>query len=171
MAVFQCIHIYFSPLTTVVSKVFVFFSCSALFIFSFCSFTDFQSFYNILKNCRGHLGERSVFSDRTEESSAVQYFQVRGTHTHTHSCVAPVTEVTVSEDPDEPDEHSRVNILLSVVSDRLLFPFFFPSVLSFMATSPSNRTWCRTMFGQGPTNGLFSKTTLTSRTRWFTCEY
>lgn len=126
MAVFQCIHIYFSPLTTVVSIVFVFFSCSALFIFSFCSFTDFQSFYNILKNCRGHLGERSVFSDRTEESSAVQYFQVRGTHTHTHSCVAPVTEVTVSEDPDEPDEHSRVNILLSVVSDRLLFPFFFP---------------------------------------------
>lgn len=43
---------------------------------------DFQSFYNILKNCRGHHGERSVFSDRTEESSAVQYFQVRETHTH-----------------------------------------------------------------------------------------
>ncbi|KAM7372603.1 hypothetical protein PAMP_009759 [Pampus punctatissimus] len=39
---------------------------------------DFQSFYNLLKNCRGHLGERSVFSDRTEESSAVQYFQFYG---------------------------------------------------------------------------------------------
>ncbi|NXP40407.1 CARM1 methyltransferase, partial [Leiothrix lutea] len=38
--------------------------------------TDFCSFYNILKNCRGHNTERSVFSERTEESSAVQYFQV-----------------------------------------------------------------------------------------------
>lgn len=37
---------------------------------------DFSSFYNLLKNCRGHRGERSVFSERTEESSAVQYFQV-----------------------------------------------------------------------------------------------
>lgn len=37
---------------------------------------DFCSFYNILKNCRGHNTERSVFSERTEESSAVQYFQV-----------------------------------------------------------------------------------------------
>lgn len=48
---------------------------------------DFQSFYNILKNCRGHHGERSVFSDRTEESSAVQYFQVRDTHTHTQNWI------------------------------------------------------------------------------------
>lgn len=38
--------------------------------------TDFSSFYNLLKNCRGHRGERSVFNERTEESSAVQYFQV-----------------------------------------------------------------------------------------------
>lgn len=37
---------------------------------------DFCSFYNILKTCRGHTLERSVFSERTEESSAVQYFQV-----------------------------------------------------------------------------------------------
>uniref|UniRef100_A0A672G358 Histone-arginine methyltransferase CARM1 n=1 Tax=Salarias fasciatus TaxID=181472 RepID=A0A672G358_SALFA len=36
------------------------------------------SFYNLLKNCRGHLSEHSVFSDRTEESSAVQYFQFYG---------------------------------------------------------------------------------------------
>ncbi|XP_071275085.1 histone-arginine methyltransferase CARM1 [Agelaius tricolor] len=40
--------------------------------------TDFCSFYNILKNCRGHNTERSVFSERTEESSAVQYFQFYG---------------------------------------------------------------------------------------------
>ncbi|KAM7074434.1 LOW QUALITY PROTEIN: histone-arginine methyltransferase CARM1 [Ciconia maguari] len=39
---------------------------------------DFCSFYNILKNCRGHNTERSVFSERTEESSAVQYFQFYG---------------------------------------------------------------------------------------------
>lgn len=39
---------------------------------------DFQSFYNILKNSRGHSSAHSAFSDRTEESSAVQYFQVRG---------------------------------------------------------------------------------------------
>lgn len=39
-------------------------------------FPDFCSFYNILKTCRGHTLERSVFSERTEESSAVQYFQV-----------------------------------------------------------------------------------------------
>lgn len=42
-----------------------------------CPAADFQSFYNILKNSRGHSGARSAFSDRTEESSAVQYFQVR----------------------------------------------------------------------------------------------
>lgn len=42
-----------------------------------CPFSpDFQSFYNILKNSRGHSNARSAFSDRTEESSAVQYFQV-----------------------------------------------------------------------------------------------
>lgn len=40
------------------------------------SLPDFCSFYNILKTCRGHTLERSVFSERTEESSAVQYFQV-----------------------------------------------------------------------------------------------
>ncbi|KAJ6658267.1 hypothetical protein lerEdw1_020539, partial [Lerista edwardsae] len=39
---------------------------------------DFCSFYNILKNCRGHNTEQSVFSERTEESSAVQYFQFYG---------------------------------------------------------------------------------------------
>lgn len=50
-----------------------------------CFASDFQSFYNVLKNCRGHLGEQSVFSERTEESSAVQYFQVTVTHSHTLS--------------------------------------------------------------------------------------
>ncbi|XP_030263634.1 histone-arginine methyltransferase CARM1 isoform X2 [Sparus aurata] len=43
-----------------------------------CSFSNFQSFYNVLKNSRGHSSERSAFSDRTEESSAVQYFQFYG---------------------------------------------------------------------------------------------
>ncbi|KAF4116005.1 hypothetical protein G5714_003494 [Onychostoma macrolepis] len=44
----------------------------------FASPADFSSFYNLLKNCRGHGGEHSVFSERTEESSAVQYFQFYG---------------------------------------------------------------------------------------------
>uniref|UniRef100_A0A674KHE0 Histone-arginine methyltransferase CARM1 n=1 Tax=Terrapene triunguis TaxID=2587831 RepID=A0A674KHE0_9SAUR len=47
-------------------------------LMQFATPTDFCSFYNILKNCRGHNIERSVFSERTEESSAVQYFQVGG---------------------------------------------------------------------------------------------
>uniref|UniRef100_A0A672Z8T1 Histone-arginine methyltransferase CARM1 n=1 Tax=Sphaeramia orbicularis TaxID=375764 RepID=A0A672Z8T1_9TELE len=55
--------------------------CNSVLL-QFSSPADFQSFYNLLKNCRGHLGERSVFSERTEESSAVQYFQVRGDNTH-----------------------------------------------------------------------------------------
>ncbi|XP_053439246.1 histone-arginine methyltransferase CARM1 isoform X2 [Nycticebus coucang] len=41
-------------------------------------YSHFCSFYNILKTCRGHTLERSVFSERTEESSAVQYFQFYG---------------------------------------------------------------------------------------------
>lgn len=48
-------------------------------------YSEFSSFYNLLKNCRGHSGEQSVFSDRTEESSAVQYFQV---HTQNLPCIA-----------------------------------------------------------------------------------
>uniref|UniRef100_A0AAQ5ZR20 Histone-arginine methyltransferase CARM1 n=1 Tax=Amphiprion ocellaris TaxID=80972 RepID=A0AAQ5ZR20_AMPOC len=48
--------------------------CNSVLL-QFSSPADFQSFYNLLKNCRGHLSEHSVFSDRTEESSAVQYFQ------------------------------------------------------------------------------------------------
>ncbi|GAA6228629.1 histone-arginine methyltransferase CARM1 isoform X2 [Lates japonicus] len=51
--------------------------CNSVLL-QFSSPADFQSFYNLLKNCRGHFGERSVFSDRTEESSAVQYFQFYG---------------------------------------------------------------------------------------------
>ncbi|XP_038640919.1 histone-arginine methyltransferase CARM1 isoform X3 [Scyliorhinus canicula] len=49
--------------------------CSSVLL-QFPSQNEFYSFFNILKNCRGHNLERSVFSDRTEESSAVQYFQV-----------------------------------------------------------------------------------------------
>ncbi|XP_063327181.1 histone-arginine methyltransferase CARM1 [Pelmatolapia mariae] len=51
--------------------------CNSVLL-QFSSPTDFQSFYNVLKNCRGHIGEQSVFSERTEESSAVQYFQFYG---------------------------------------------------------------------------------------------
>uniref|UniRef100_A0A8C5N5P5 Histone-arginine methyltransferase CARM1 n=1 Tax=Gouania willdenowi TaxID=441366 RepID=A0A8C5N5P5_GOUWI len=51
--------------------------CNSVLL-QFSSPADFQSFYNLLKNCRGHLSEHSVFSDRTEESSAVQYFQFYG---------------------------------------------------------------------------------------------
>uniref|UniRef100_A0A8C4LJ00 Coactivator associated arginine methyltransferase 1 n=1 Tax=Equus asinus asinus TaxID=83772 RepID=A0A8C4LJ00_EQUAS len=48
--------------------------CNSVLI-QFATPNDFCSFYNILKTCRGHTLERSVFSERTEESSAVQYFQ------------------------------------------------------------------------------------------------
>ncbi|XP_030636993.1 histone-arginine methyltransferase CARM1 isoform X2 [Chanos chanos] len=51
--------------------------CNSVLL-QFSSPADFSSFYNLLKNCRGHRGERSVFSERTEESSAVQYFQFYG---------------------------------------------------------------------------------------------
>ncbi|XP_061568863.1 histone-arginine methyltransferase CARM1 isoform X1 [Cololabis saira] len=51
--------------------------CNSVLL-QFSSPADFQSFYNLLKNCRGHLGEHSAFSERTEESSAVQYFQFYG---------------------------------------------------------------------------------------------
>ncbi|XP_061086555.1 histone-arginine methyltransferase CARM1-like [Conger conger] len=51
--------------------------CNSVLL-QFSSPADFSSFSNILKNCRGHSTERSVFSDRTEESSAVQYFQFYG---------------------------------------------------------------------------------------------
>ncbi|XP_076216853.1 histone-arginine methyltransferase CARM1-like [Aptenodytes patagonicus] len=51
--------------------------CNSVLI-QFATPNDFCSFYNILKNCRGHNTERSVFSERTEESSAVQYFQFYG---------------------------------------------------------------------------------------------
>uniref|UniRef100_A0A8V5GQ01 Histone-arginine methyltransferase CARM1 n=1 Tax=Melopsittacus undulatus TaxID=13146 RepID=A0A8V5GQ01_MELUD len=49
--------------------------CNSVLL-QFATPSDFCSFYNLLKNCRGHNTERSVFSERTEESSAVQYFQV-----------------------------------------------------------------------------------------------
>uniref|UniRef100_A0A3P8W4Q1 Histone-arginine methyltransferase CARM1 n=1 Tax=Cynoglossus semilaevis TaxID=244447 RepID=A0A3P8W4Q1_CYNSE len=39
--------------------------CNSVLL-QFSSPGDFQSFYNILKNCRGHLGERSVFTPVTE---------------------------------------------------------------------------------------------------------
>ncbi|KAG7505678.1 histone-arginine methyltransferase CARM1 [Solea senegalensis] len=51
--------------------------CNSVLL-QFSSPADFQSFYNLLKNSRGHFCEHSVFSDRTEESSAVQYFQFYG---------------------------------------------------------------------------------------------
>ncbi|KAK2511230.1 hypothetical protein Q9966_016689 [Columba livia] len=51
--------------------------CNSVLL-QFATPPDFCSFYNILKNCRGHNTERSVFSERTEESSAVQYFQFYG---------------------------------------------------------------------------------------------
>uniref|UniRef100_A0A8D0W5T5 Histone-arginine methyltransferase CARM1 n=1 Tax=Sus scrofa TaxID=9823 RepID=A0A8D0W5T5_PIG len=51
--------------------------CNSVLI-QFATPSDFCSFYNILKTCRGHTLERSVFSERTEESSAVQYFQFYG---------------------------------------------------------------------------------------------
>ncbi|XP_025904388.1 histone-arginine methyltransferase CARM1 [Nothoprocta perdicaria] len=51
--------------------------CNSVLV-QFATPNDFCSFYNILKNCRGHNTERSVFSERTEESSAVQYFQFYG---------------------------------------------------------------------------------------------
>ncbi|CAL9693941.1 unnamed protein product [Knipowitschia caucasica] len=51
--------------------------CNSVLL-QFSSPADFQSFYNVLKNSRGNLNERSVFSERTEESSAVQYFQFYG---------------------------------------------------------------------------------------------
>ncbi|XP_055975860.1 histone-arginine methyltransferase CARM1 [Sorex fumeus] len=51
--------------------------CNSVLI-QFATPNDFCSFYNILKTCRGHTLERSVFSERTEESSAVQYFQFYG---------------------------------------------------------------------------------------------
>uniref|UniRef100_A0A8C1D3D7 Histone-arginine methyltransferase CARM1 n=1 Tax=Cyprinus carpio carpio TaxID=630221 RepID=A0A8C1D3D7_CYPCA len=51
--------------------------CNSVLL-QFASPADFSSFYNLLKNCRGHGGEHSVFSERTEESSAVQYFQFYG---------------------------------------------------------------------------------------------
>ncbi|TSK87488.1 Histone-arginine methyltransferase CARM1 [Bagarius yarrelli] len=51
--------------------------CNSVLL-QFASPTDFSSFYNLLKNCRGHVNDHSVFSERTEESSAVQYFQFYG---------------------------------------------------------------------------------------------
>ncbi|XP_032394008.1 histone-arginine methyltransferase CARM1 isoform X2 [Etheostoma spectabile] len=51
--------------------------CNSVLL-QFSSPADFQSFYNLLKNSRGHVSEPSVFSDRTEDSSAVQYFQFYG---------------------------------------------------------------------------------------------
>ncbi|KAM8845130.1 histone-arginine methyltransferase CARM1 isoform 1-T1 [Spinachia spinachia] len=51
--------------------------CNSVLL-QFSSPADFQSFYNLLKNSRGHVNEPSVFSDRTEDSSAVQYFQFYG---------------------------------------------------------------------------------------------
>ena len=38
---------------------------------------DLSSFSNTLKRCRNEKKELSVFNQRTEEASAVQYFQVR----------------------------------------------------------------------------------------------
>uniref|UniRef100_A0A8K9V582 Histone-arginine methyltransferase CARM1 n=1 Tax=Oncorhynchus mykiss TaxID=8022 RepID=A0A8K9V582_ONCMY len=51
--------------------------CNSVLL-QFSTPAEFTSFYNILKSCRGHNAEHSVFSDRTEESSAVQYFQFYG---------------------------------------------------------------------------------------------
>ncbi|XP_069623232.1 histone-arginine methyltransferase CARM1 isoform X4 [Ranitomeya imitator] len=51
--------------------------CNSVLV-QFATPADFCSFYNIIKNCRRSSGDKSVFSERTEESSAVQYFQFYG---------------------------------------------------------------------------------------------
>ncbi|KAG8535982.1 hypothetical protein GDO81_027362, partial [Engystomops pustulosus] len=51
--------------------------CNSVLV-QFATPADFCSFYNIIKNCRSSSGDKSVFSERTEESSAVQYFQFYG---------------------------------------------------------------------------------------------
>ncbi|XP_064435932.1 histone-arginine methyltransferase CARM1-like [Mirounga angustirostris] len=47
-------------------------------LLKFESPTDLSSFSNTLKRCRNEKKESSVFSQRTEEASAVQYFQFYG---------------------------------------------------------------------------------------------
>ncbi|XP_063787494.1 histone-arginine methyltransferase CARM1 isoform X3 [Pseudophryne corroboree] len=51
--------------------------CNSVLV-QFATPSDFCSFYNIIKNCRCSSLDKSVFSERTEESSAVQYFQFYG---------------------------------------------------------------------------------------------
>uniref|UniRef100_A0A6I8SAZ1 Histone-arginine methyltransferase CARM1 n=1 Tax=Xenopus tropicalis TaxID=8364 RepID=A0A6I8SAZ1_XENTR len=51
--------------------------CNSVLV-QFATPADFCSFYNIIKGCRTPASEKSVFSERTEESSAVQYFQFYG---------------------------------------------------------------------------------------------
>ncbi|OCT59320.1 hypothetical protein XELAEV_18000741mg [Xenopus laevis] len=67
--------------------------CNSVLV-QFATPADFCSFYNIIKSCRCPATERSVFSERTEESSAVQYFQVCGLMT-----------VWLSTAPTEPLTH------------------------------------------------------------------
>ncbi|XP_018425028.1 PREDICTED: histone-arginine methyltransferase CARM1 isoform X1 [Nanorana parkeri] len=51
--------------------------CNSVLV-QFATPADFCSFYNIIKGCRSSSADKSVFSERTEESSAVQYFQFYG---------------------------------------------------------------------------------------------
>ncbi|PIO28500.1 hypothetical protein AB205_0000180, partial [Aquarana catesbeiana] len=51
--------------------------CNSVLV-QFATPADFCSFYNIIKGCRRSSSDKSVFSERTEESSAVQYFQFYG---------------------------------------------------------------------------------------------
>uniref|UniRef100_A0AAR2KGQ4 Histone-arginine methyltransferase CARM1 n=1 Tax=Pygocentrus nattereri TaxID=42514 RepID=A0AAR2KGQ4_PYGNA len=84
--------------------------CNSVLL-QFASPTDFSSFYNLLKNCRGHLNECSVFSERTEESSAVQYFQV---------CPSGSTNI-----------HSLLNVDFNPCSNSVLFSFLHFWALQF----------------------------------------
>ncbi|KAF7250506.1 Histone-arginine methyltransferase CARM1, partial [Varanus komodoensis] len=47
-------------------------------LLQFRSHSEYSTFSNALKNCRNQHKEHSVFSQRTEESSAAQYFQFYG---------------------------------------------------------------------------------------------
>ncbi|KAM4709380.1 histone-arginine methyltransferase CARM1-like isoform 2-T2 [Discoglossus pictus] len=47
-------------------------------LLQFKSHSEYSTFYNALKRCRNHKMEYNMFSQRTEESSAAQYFQFYG---------------------------------------------------------------------------------------------
>lgn len=114
----------------------------------FC--TEFQGFHRMLSSWIDLRTDQSVFQQRTDDSSAVQYFQVKW---RISPCKpGPLFSSLVC------DQYTWFTSLRNVRH--------FQFSLSFMAVCPSSRTCFRITSGLQRTKKPFCSMTLTSKTKY-----